>query len=67
VTREHNKNDRRGILVVPNPKSLEAAWGHLAPIISTSETVIRGMDPDSQKAVVDYLQSMIKAFAAKSS
>lgn len=63
VTREQNKADRRGIVVVPNPKSVESAWGHLAPIIAMSEETIRSMKPEAQKAVVSYLEAMIAAFS----
>jgi DNA-binding MarR family transcriptional regulator len=62
ATREQNPKDRRGIVVVPNPASVESAWGHLAPIIATSEATIRGLEPEAQKAVVVYLESMIQAF-----
>jgi DNA-binding MarR family transcriptional regulator len=62
VTREQNAADRRGVLVVPNPNSVKSAWGHLAPIIATSESTIRGMDEASQRAVVAFLESMIAAF-----
>ena len=62
VTREQNPSDRRGVLVVPNPHSVESAWGHLAPIIAASENTIRAMDAQSQQAVVNYLEAMMAAF-----
>ena len=63
VTREQNATDRRGVLVVPNPASVASAWGHLAPIIATSEATIRNLDAPSQQAVVAYLEAMIAAFS----
>jgi DNA-binding MarR family transcriptional regulator len=63
VSREQNANDRRGVLVVPNPESVASAWGHLAPIIAMSESTINGMDQASQKAVVSYLEAMTRAFS----
>jgi DNA-binding Lrp family transcriptional regulator len=62
VTRDVNPQDRRGIVVVPNPASVASAWGHLMPIIGNSEASIRSMSPEGQKAVVQYLEAMILAF-----
>ena len=62
VTREPNPADRRAVLVVPNPRSVESAWGHLAPIIAASEGTIRGMSADDQRAVLAYLLAMRDAF-----
>ena len=62
VTREQNPSDRRAVLVVPNPHSVESAWGHLAPIIATSEGTIRAMSTDEQRAVLTYLHAMRDAF-----
>lgn len=62
ATREQNPSDRRGVLVVPNPHSVESAWGHLAPIIATSEGTIRAMSTDEQRAVLTYLHAMRDAF-----
>ena len=63
VTREQNTKDRRGVLVVPNPDSVESAWSHLAPIIAMSENTIRSMEPEAQLAVVKYLEAMIEIFS----
>lgn len=63
VTREQNKADRRGVLVVPNPASVASAWGHLAPIIASSESALQGLPEESQEAVVAYLKAMIEAFS----
>jgi DNA-binding Lrp family transcriptional regulator len=63
ISREPNKNDRRGIVVVPNSRSIVAAWGFLAPVIQTSEKTIRSMSETSQKAIVEYLAAMIDAFS----
>lgn len=63
VTRKQSTKDRRGVLVVPNPDSVESAWSHLAPIIAMSESTIRSMKPDEQVAVVKYLQAMIDIFS----
>lgn len=62
VTREPSATDRRGVMVVPNPSSVETAWGHLAPIIEASEGAIREMNPEAQEAVVAYLGAMVRAF-----
>jgi len=62
ATREQNPSDRRGVLVVPNPHSVESAWGHLAPIVARSEGTIRAMSADDQRAVLTYLHAMRDAF-----
>jgi DNA-binding MarR family transcriptional regulator len=63
VTREQNASDRRGVVVVANPASIAAAWGHLMPIIAASESAIRSMPTEAQEAVVAYLRSMIEAYS----
>ena len=63
VSRQHDATDRRKVLVLPNPKSVDSAWSHLAPIIATSEGTIRKMEAASQQAVIDYLEAMIEAFS----
>ena len=65
VTRQSNPNDRRGVVVVPNQNSVETAWGHLQPIIATSESSIRRMAPKEQEAVRNYLRDMVEVFSRK--
>jgi len=66
VAREPSKTDRRALLVVPNPASVEKAWAHLAPIIQASEGTIRDMDTRDQHAVLAYLRAMTDAFVQSS-
>jgi DNA-binding MarR family transcriptional regulator len=65
VSREQNQKDRRSVQVIPNPESVDSAWGALAPIIAMSEETLNSMSPESQAAVVDYLKAMISAFSTE--
>lgn len=67
VMRQQDPKDRRAIVVVPNPNSVDSAWQHLMPIIQKSEQTIRNMPPEAQNAVAQYLQSMIQAFSKANS
>ena len=62
VTREVNPNDRRGIVVSPNPKSVSAAWTHIMPVILASEKLLSQMSAAERVAVEKYLAGMIKAY-----
>lgn len=62
VTRESNPNDRRGILVCPNPASVAKAWEHIAPLIFASEAMLQQFTPAQRKAVQQYLEAMLEVY-----
>ena len=62
VTREANPNDRRGVLVIPNPESVRTAWSHIQPLIEASEAALAEMSKSQRQAVADYLKRMLQAY-----
>jgi DNA-binding MarR family transcriptional regulator len=62
VKREPNPDDRRGVLVTANPRSVEMAWELLSPLIRASESALSHMKPSDRKAVESYLNSMLEAY-----
>jgi DNA-binding MarR family transcriptional regulator len=64
VTREPNPNDRRGVLVIPNPKSVDAAWGHISPLIMASEKALSKLKTSERKAIQEYLKAMLEIYTA---
>jgi DNA-binding MarR family transcriptional regulator len=62
VTREPNPNDRRGIVVVPNPKSVVAAWKHISPLIEASEEALKEFSENEKQAIEKYLVAMLEVY-----
>ena len=62
VTREPNPNDRRGVLVCPNPKSVAAAWAQISPLIQASEEILDSFSSEERNAVEEYLAAMLKIY-----
>lgn len=65
VTRKPNPNDRRGVIVVPNPESVQRTWNHIRPLIEASEAALAEMSTDQKKAVATYLRRMLDAYSAQ--
>jgi DNA-binding MarR family transcriptional regulator len=55
VTREPNPADRRGVLVVPAPASVQRAMATLMPIILGMDRVLGGFDEEQQDTITEYL------------
>ena len=62
VTREVNPNDRRGVLVKPNPASVAQAWQHISPLIFASDNALSGLSADEKSVIQNYLTAMIKVY-----
>ena len=62
VTREANPNDRRGVLVTPNPASVSAAWAQISPLIFASEGILETFSSSERDAVERYLREMLKVY-----
>jgi DNA-binding MarR family transcriptional regulator len=60
--REPNPNDRRGVIISPNPKSVAKAWKLLNPLIEASEKSLAAMTPTQRTAVETYLKAMLSAY-----
>jgi DNA-binding MarR family transcriptional regulator len=61
--REHSLKDRRSINVVPNPKSVEAAWAGVLPLAETSIQTLESMTEGERLAVVRFLEQMTAVYA----
>ena len=64
ASRQPSPNDRRAVLVVPNPDSVRKAWAEIRPLIDASQRVIAELKPAEQKAVVRFLEAMVGAYRA---
>jgi DNA-binding MarR family transcriptional regulator len=62
VTRERNPDDRRGVLVYPNPDSVAEAWKHIRPIVVASENALKKVSASERKAIEDYLEKMLDVY-----
>jgi len=62
VSRESNPNDRRGVLVSPNPKSVAEAWKLIGPIVVASEKALMAASANERKAIEQYLERMLQVY-----
>jgi DNA-binding MarR family transcriptional regulator len=62
ASRTQHPTDRRGVVVVPNPRSVERAMGTLMPMIAGIDGVIRQFDPAEQLVITDYLERVLTTF-----
>jgi DNA-binding MarR family transcriptional regulator len=62
VTREQHPTDRRSVVVIPNPKSVETAMATLMPMIMGIDRVLDEFD-DEEKAVIErYLDRVVTIY-----
>jgi DNA-binding MarR family transcriptional regulator len=62
VSREPNPNDRRGVVVSPNPRSVAKAWMHISPIVRASEGALDSLSASERKAIETYLEKMVDVY-----
>ena len=67
VTREPNPNDRRGVLVSPNPKSVAEAWKHISPLIIASEEALAAFKPADREAIETYPSATLRIYTDSAS
>jgi DNA-binding MarR family transcriptional regulator len=63
VSREPNPNDRRGVLVAPNPESVAQAWKHISPLIAASEKALADLSLAERTAIEAYLRTMLQVYS----
>lgn len=62
VTREQHPTDRRSVVVVPNPQSVETAMATLMPMIMGIDRVLDEFD-DAEKAIIErYLDRVVTVY-----
>ena len=64
VSRKPHPQDRRSIVVVPNPQSVAEAWRRILPLITASEAILNQMSEEEQAAEEKYLPSMLSVYQA---
>lgn len=65
VSREPNPNDRRGVLVTPNPDSVRKAMGTLMPMILGMDRVLAGFDEGERDTITAYLGRVADVYRAQ--
>lgn len=62
VTRTANPTDRRGIVVVPSPSSVDQAMGMLMPMIMGIDRVIQEFSDEEQEIITHYLRRVVDVY-----
>lgn len=62
VTREPNPDDRRGVLVVPQPASRDRAMARLMPMIMGLDGELEHFTDDEQDAITRYLRRVVDLY-----
>ena len=65
VTRQPHPSDRRGVLVVPNPASVERAMARILPLISGVDRVLDDFTGDEQGVITQYLARVVGVYRAQ--
>ena len=65
VSRERNPRDRRGILVVPNPKSVHRAMATLMPMILGMDSVMGEFNAAERDTITAYLGRVADVYRAQ--
>lgn len=62
VTRAPHPTDRRGVVVVPEPKSVARAMRALLPMLGGIERVIHDFDQEQQDLIMEYLRRVVSVY-----
>ena len=62
ASRTQHPTDRRGVVVVPNPRSVERAMGTLMPMIMGVDGVLDGFSDDEQDVITRYLERVLTEY-----
>ena len=65
VSRVQNPVDRRGVLVVPSPESVEKAMGTILPMIAGIDDVLDGFDEAEQATIATYLERVLTVYRSQ--
>ncbi len=64
VSRIPNPSDRRGVLVVPAPASIERAMGALLPMIIGVDRVLASFSAEDRAVITEYLRRVVAVYRA---
>ena len=62
VTRTANPTDRRGVVVVPSPASVDQAMGVLMPMVMGIDRVIHEFTEAEQDVITEYLRRVVEVY-----
>jgi DNA-binding MarR family transcriptional regulator len=62
VTRMPNPADRRGLLVVPAPASIQRAMETLLPMIIDIDRILAGYTDEQKAVITDYLSQVVAVY-----
>ena len=62
VERIPNPSDRRGILVVPAPASVERAMGAIMPMVMGTDRVLTELTDEQKAVITDYLSRVVEVY-----
>ncbi|MET3770126.1 DNA-binding MarR family transcriptional regulator [Marisediminicola sp. UYEF4] len=65
VTRQPHPSDRRGVLVVPNPASVDRAMARILPLISGVDRVLDDFTTEEQGVITQYLARVVDVYRAQ--
>lgn len=65
VTRQPHPSDRRGVLVVPNPASVDRAMARILPLISGVDRVLDDFTGEEQGVITNYLAGVVGVYRAQ--
>lgn len=65
VRRTQHPTDRRGVLVVPSPQSIERAMGALMPMVMGIDNVLDEFSGAEQATISAYLERVLEVYRAQ--
>lgn len=63
VTRTPHPSDRRRLLIVPDPGSVQQTMDRLLPLVLETDAVLESYTPDEQEAIFGYLTGVVGVLA----
>ncbi len=64
VARRSNEQDRRGVLVVPEPESVRRALGVILPMVQAVDGALDDFDEAERRAIAAYLRRVLEIYRA---
>jgi DNA-binding MarR family transcriptional regulator len=65
ASRTQHPTDRRGVVIVPNPASVQRAMSTLLPMIMGIDGVLDEFDEDDQAVITAYLERVLEVYRAQ--
>ena len=65
ASRTQHPTDRRGVVVVPNPRSVERAMGTLLPMIMGIDGVLDEFAAEDRATITHYLERVLEVYRAQ--